>query len=293
MEKNKYTLLELSKLIGKTIENAFPGRYWLVAEINEIRENQNGHCYLELIEKDSEKDRIIARSRATIWANTWRMLKSYFETATSQPLGKGMMILVEVSVVFHELYGLSFNIRDIDPVYTLGDLERKRAETIKRLEQEGIINMNKELPFPVLPSRIAVISSPGAAGYEDFMHQITNNPGKYRFAITLFPATMQGDNTVSSVTEALEEIFEQESSYDLVVILRGGGSSSDLNSFDSYEIASHIAQLPLPVITGIGHERDRTIAGMVANTDLKTPTAVAEFLIGKFHILDIKRKSVV
>ncbi len=288
MERTRYTLLELSNLIGKAIEESFPGRYWLVAEINEIRENINGHCYLELVEKDREQDRIIARSRATIWANTWRMLKSYFETSTSQSPGKGMMILVEASVVFHELYGLSFNIRDIDPVYTLGDLEQKRTETIRRLEQEGIFTMNRELPFPLLPARVAVISSPQAAGYEDFMHQIVNNPRNYRFEITLFPALMQGDNTARSVTEALEEIFKLENQFDLVAILRGGGSASDLNSFDSYDIAAHIAQLPLPVITGIGHERDRTIAGMVAHTDLKTPTAVAEFLIGKFTDLDMR-----
>ncbi len=288
MEKIKYTLLELTRMVGKTMAESFPERYWIVSEINEIRENVNGHCYLELVEKDQENDRIVARSRATIWAHTWRMLRSYFETSTSQSLGKGMMILVEVSIEFHELYGFSLNIRDIDPVYTLGDLERRRAETISKLEKEGIINMNRELPFPVMPSRIAVVSSPQAAGYEDFMHQITNNPKRYRFEITLFPAVMQGDNTGRSVTEALELIFRQESMYDVVVILRGGGSASDLNSFDSYEIASHIAQLPLPVITGIGHERDRTIAGMVANTDLKTPTAVAEFLIGKFNEIDMK-----
>jgi exodeoxyribonuclease VII large subunit len=286
MERPRYTLLELSNQIGKTIEKSFPGNYWLVSEINEIRENINGHCYLELVEKDSENDRIIARARATIWSNTWRMLKSYFETSTSQSLARGMMVLVEVSVIFHELYGLSFNIRDIDPVYTLGDLELKRAETIRRLQREGIFDMNRELPFPVLPSRVAVISSPRAAGYEDFLHQITTNPKKYRFEITLFPAIMQGDNTVSSVTCALEEIFSLENEFDIVVILRGGGAASDLNSFDSYEIASHIAQMPLPVITGIGHERDRNIAGMVAHTDLKTPTAVAEFLVGKFSDLD-------
>jgi exodeoxyribonuclease VII large subunit len=288
MERTRYTLLELSNLIGKTIEKSFPGNYWLVSEINEIRENINGHCYLELVEKDRENDRIIARARATIWSNTWRMLKSYFETSTSQSLARGMMVLVEVSVMFHELYGLSLNIRDIDPVYTLGDLELKRVETIKRLQREGIFNMNRELPFPVLPSRIAVISSPRAAGYEDFLHQITNNPKKYRFEITLFPALMQGDNTAGSITGALEEIFNLENQFDVVAILRGGGSASDLNSFDSYEIASHIAQMPLPVITGIGHERDRTIAGMVAHTELKTPTAVAEFLVGIYSDLDLE-----
>jgi exodeoxyribonuclease VII large subunit len=287
MEKPRFTLLELTKKIGEALNNSLAGTFWLVSEINEIRENPNGHCYLELVEKDQERDRIVARSRATIWGSTWRMLRAYFETSTMQRLTKGMMVLTEVSIEFHELYGISLNIKDIDPVYTIGELQRKRAETIRRLEKEGIINMNRELEFPLLPGRIAVISSAQAAGYEDFMHQIANNPKKYRFEITLFPAVMQGDNSIGSVTGALESIFNHEGLYDVVVILRGGGSASDLSCFDSYEIAVHISQMPLPVITGIGHERDRTIAGMVAHTDLKTPTAVAEFLIGRFHEQDI------
>lgn len=283
MDKNKYTLLELTRMIRESIATAFPGTYWLTAEINEIRENINGHCYLELVQKDSLQDSIVARSRATIWSYTWRMLKPYFETSTGQPLSKGMMILVEIIVEFHELYGLSFNIKDIDPVYTLGDLERRRAETLLKLEKEGIMNMNRSLPFPVLPSRIAVISSPTAAGYEDFTHQIINNSRKYRLNLSLFPALMQGDKARQSVIDALDAVFQNESMFDIVVILRGGGSAADLDCFNSYELAAHIAQFPLPVITGIGHERDVTIAGMVANTDLKTPTAVAEFLLEKFQ----------
>ncbi len=286
MEKTKFTLLELTGMIGKSISESFPGKYWLVAEINEARENTNGHCYLELVEKDHENESIVARSRATIWAYTWRMLKPYFETATSQSLSKGMMVLVQVTIEFHELYGLSFNITDIDPVYTMGDLERKRTETIRQLEKEGIINMNKMLSIPDLPSRIAVISSPNAAGYEDFTHQILNNPYQYKFKMKFFPALMQGNNAASSVTGALDIIYEKENMFDLVVILRGGGSAADLNCFDTYEIASNIAQFPLPVITGIGHERDQTIAGLVAHTNLKTPTAVAEFLIGKYQKID-------
>jgi exodeoxyribonuclease VII large subunit len=283
MEKTQLTLLELTGMIGNTISKSFPGRYWLVSEINEIRETSNGHCYLELVEKESEGDNIVARSRATIWASTWRMLKPYFETSTSQTLSKGMMVLAEVNIEFHELYGLSLNIKDIDPVYTMGDIERRRAETIRQLEKEGIFNMNRSLLLPVLPSRIAVISSPHAAGYEDFTDQIISNQRKYRIEMTLFPALMQGNNAGKSVTDALDAVFEQESMFDVVVILRGGGSAADLNCFNGYEIAAHIAQFPLPVITGIGHERDHTIAGMVAHTDLKTPTAVAEFLTGRFR----------
>ena len=288
MDKTKYSLLELTGMIGKTITDSFPGRYWVVAEINDIRENVRGHCYLELIEKDPDRDSILARVRATVWAYTWRLLKPYFETSTSQILDKGILVLVEVTIEFHELYGLSLNIKDIDPVYTLGDLERRRAETIRQLEEEGIINMNKALLLPVLPSRIAVISSPLAAGYEDFMHQINNNPEKYHIDTTLFPALMQGNGAERSIIDALDKVFEKENIFDLVVILRGGGSAGDLNCFNSYEIASHIAQFPLPVVTGIGHERDHTIAGLVANTDLKTPTAAAEFLLGRFKEQDQK-----
>lgn len=283
MGKTRFTLLELTEMIGKAIYVAFSGSYWLVAEINEIREASNGHCYLELVEKDKNNDSIVARCRATVWAYTWRMLKPYFETSTSQSLSKGMMVLVEVTVEFHELYGLSLNIKDIDPVYTIGDLERRRAEILRRLEEEGIINMNRSLEIPSIPSRIAVISSARAAGYEDFIHQIENNPYGYRFIITLFPALMQGSGAERSVTDALDAVFVSEDRFDVVVILRGGGSASDLNCFDSYEIAAHIAQFPLPVITGIGHERDLTIAGVVANTNVKTPTAAAELLLAKFR----------
>lgn len=286
MKKTSLTLTELTGMIGKTLGESFPGKYWLIAEINEIRENVSGHCYLELVEKDPGGDNILARCRANIWAYTWRMLKPYFETSTSRSLEKGMMILVEVSIEFHELYGLSLNIKDIDPVYTLGDLEKRRAEIIRQLEEEGIFNMNKSLNFPVLPSRIAVISSPVAAGYEDFVHQIKNNRKNYRLEITLFPALMQGNNAGKSVTNALDAVFEKEDQFDIVVILRGGGSGADLNCFNTYEIAAHIAQFPVPVITGIGHERDHTVAGMVSHTDLKTPTAVAEFLIDWFGDLD-------
>lgn len=286
MKKSSLTLTELTGMIGKALGESFPGKYWLIAEINEIRENVSGHCYLELVEKDPGGDNILARCRATIWAYTWRMLKPYFETSTSRSLEKGMMILVEVTVEFHELYGISLNIKDVDPVYTLGDLEKRRAEIIRQLEEEGIINMNKSLDFPILPSCIAVISSPVAAGYEDFIHQIENNRKNYRLEITLFPALMQGKNAGKSVTNALDAVFETEDRFDVVIILRGGGSGTDLNCFNTYEIASHVAQFPIPVITGIGHERDHTVTGMVSHTDLKTPTAVAEFLIDWFGELD-------
>lgn len=288
MQDNRFTLLELSNLIGESVRNSFPYRYWIIAEINEIRENVNGHCYLELIQKDTDQDRIVAISKATIWAYTWRMLRPFFETSTSQTLTRGMMILIEVTVEYHELYGLSLNVKDIDPVYTLGDLERKRAQTLKKLQEEGISDMNKSIGLPDLPSRIAVISSASAAGYEDFMHQVINNPVRYKISFTLFPALMQGENAARSVTLALDEIFEKSGMFDLVVILRGGGSTTDLNCFDSYEVASHIAQFPLPVITGIGHERDITIAGMVAHTNLKTPTAVAGFILEIFRKEDLR-----
>jgi exodeoxyribonuclease VII large subunit len=288
MEKQHLTLTELTGKIGNSIAAAFPDRYWIVAEINEIRDNSSGHCYLELVEKDPGNDSIISRCRATIWAYTWKMLKPYFELSTGHAPEKGMTVLVEVGVVYHSLYGLSLNIKDIDPAYTIGDLEKRRTEIIRQLEKEGIIDMNRELEFPLLPSQIAVISSPGAAGYGDFVHQIENNPKKYRFMVTLFPAIMQGSEAVRSITGALDDIFNSRKSFEVVVILRGGGATSDLNCFNTYEIASHIAQFPVPVITGIGHERDQTIAGLVAHTDLKTPTAVAEFMVDRYRDVDIK-----
>lgn len=273
----KLTLSELNKRIGEVLESAFPTGVWVIGEISELKENRNGHCYLELIEKQGSE--IVARSRATVWSYTYRMLKPYFETTTGQLFTSGIKILVQVSVEFHASYGLSLNIRDIDPVYTVGDMALQRNEIISRLKSEGVFEMNRELELPIVPQKIAVISSATAAGYQDFINQLNTNKPGFRFYTKLFQATMQGVDTAPSIMAALERIFQHEDFFDAVVIIRGGGATADLSSFDSYDLAYFITQFPLPVITGIGHEKDDTIVDLVAHTRLKTPTAVAEFFI--------------
>jgi len=273
----KLTLSELNKQIGDVLESAFPKGVWVVGEISELKENRNGHCYLELIEKQGIE--IVARSRATIWSYTYRMLKPYFETSTGQLFTSGIKILVQVSVEFHAAYGLSLNIKDIDPVYTIGDMAMQRREIVERLKTEGVFEMNKELQLPLVPQKIAVISSASAAGYQDFVNQLDNNKQGFVFYIKLFQATMQGNETAPSIMAALERIFGYDDFFDAVVIIRGGGATADLSSFDNYDLAYFVTQFPLPVITGIGHEKDDTIVDLVAHTRLKTPTAVAEFFI--------------
>ena len=284
--EEKSTLFDLNKRIRNSIEQNFPDSYWVIAEISELKINNSGHCYLELIEKDSNNDKIIARARATIWSYTFRMLKPYFETASGISLDKGIKILVKAKVTFHEQYGLSLNILDIDPGYTLGDMERKRQETLRQLEKDGVLEMNKQISFPTAPQRIALISSETAAGYRDFMNQLLSNTYGFTYYIKLFPAIMQGDEAIPSLIKALDKIYLHENFFDIVVIIRGGGSKSDLSCFDSYDLAYHITQFPLPVLTGIGHEQDISVADLAAHTKLKTPTAVAEFLIMQTYSLD-------
>lgn len=271
------TLSELNKRIKETVQEKFYERYYVVAEISELNESRS-HAYLELIEKNDSKI-VLAKARATIWARTYRMLKPYFESSTGHKFEAGLKVLLVVSVEFHEVYGFSLNIKDIDPNYTIGDIERKRLLIIQRLEKEGVIDMNKELLIPAVPQKIAIISSETAAGYGDFIDQLQNNDYGFKFLTKLFPAAMQGEDTESSIINALEKIFECEDEFDIVVIIRGGGSKSDLSWFDSYQLALNISQFPLPVISGIGHEKDETIVDLVVNISLKTPTAVAGFLI--------------
>ncbi len=274
------SLLELNINIQDAIQDALPETYWVRAEMSDVRVNaSSGHCYLEFVEKEERSGQIVAKARGTIWARTFQMLKPYFEQETGQPFTSGLKVLVNVSVEFHELYGYSLSVHDIDPSYTLGDMVKKRKEIVRRLQEEGIFELNKELPFPLLPQRIAVITSPTAAGYEDFMHQLTENEYNFPFYVKIFPAIMQGEKTEESVIAALDRIFPHTDYFDVVVIIRGGGSTSELSSFDSYPLAANCAQFPLPVITGIGHERDDTVVDMVAHTRMKTPTAVASFLI--------------
>ncbi|MFZ5429710.1 MAG: exodeoxyribonuclease VII large subunit [Bacteroidota bacterium] len=291
--QERLTLYELNTGIRDALQDAFPGTCWVVAEISELKENRSGHCYLELIEKDEFSDEIIARARATIWSYTWRLLRSYFETTTGQAFRHGLKVLVQASVEFHPSYGLSLNIKDLDPTYTLGDLAMRRREIIRRLEDTGVLNMNKELPLPLVPQRIAVISSATAAGYQDFVKHLDENPYGFRFFYELFEAYMQGSETVPSVLKALDRIYGRAEEFDAVVIIRGGGATIDLSSFDHFDLAYVVAQFPLPVITGIGHEKDDTIIDLVAHTRLKTPTAVAGFFISGaqrfFEMLNEKR----
>lgn len=239
----------------------------------------NGHCYLELIEKDSGNDNLTAKIRATIWANTFRMLQPYFESATGEQLRAGINVLLCVVVEFNTIYGISLNVRDIDPIFTVGELAARRLEIIRRLEKEGIADMNKQHVIPRLPQRIAVVSSSSAAGYEDFCDQLRSNTPGYTFYPKLFPAVMQGMQAESSIIQALEKIYTHVDWFDVVVIIRGGGATTDLSCFDSYNLALNCAQFPLPIIVGIGHQRDVSILDMVAHTSVKTPTAAAEFLI--------------
>lgn len=287
MSNQAISLLELNRQLKDAVQSAFPSALWVRAEIAELRENRNGHCYLDLVEKDEGSDQVVARMRAMIWSYTYRMLKPYFETSTGRALSNGIKVMVKGSVEFQEVYGLSFVIKDIDPVYTLGDLEQRRQEVLKRLKDEGVLEMNKGLTLPLVPQKIAVISSAGAAGYGDFVHQLENNAFGIAFYHKLFPALMQGEKAPQSIAEAFERIYAYAGFFDLVVLIRGGGASLDLLCFDDYWLAYHITQFPLPVITGIGHDRDVSVADMVAHTSAKTPTAVAEFLIsGASRVLD-------
>jgi exodeoxyribonuclease VII large subunit len=279
-------LSDLQEEIREVIQGSFEVPRWISCEIMDITQNYSGHCYLDLIEKDDKSDKILARARATIWASAYRMLKPYFETSTGYELASGIKILVLARVEFHPVYGLSLNIQDIDPSYTLGDVERKKREIIQRLEKEGVLDMNREVPLPIVPQRIAIVSSVSAAGYEDFMDQLKGNPYGYQFYTRLFPSVMQGEQAAESIIGSLERIFEFESHFDAVVIIRGGGSKSDLACFDSYDLAYHVSQFPLPVITGIGHEQDDTITDLVAHTRLKTPTAVAGFFIDRLALFE-------
>ena len=288
------SLQELNLVIKDAISDALPTTYWVRAEMSDVRVNtSSGHCYLEFIEKDEYSGHIIAKARGTIWARTFMMLKPYFEHETGQAFVSGLKVLVNVSVEFHEVYGYSISVHDIDPSYTMGDMVKRRKEIVLRLQQEGIFDLNRELSLPLLPQRIAVITSSTAAGYEDFTNQLLENEYGFSFYIKLFPAVMQGEKTEESIIDALDIIFPYTKLFDVVVIIRGGGSTSELSCFDSYPLAANCAQFPLPVITGIGHERDDTVVDMVAHTRLKTPTAVASFLIecmareaGRLHELE-------
>jgi len=279
-------------MLDESIRQGLPDTYWVRAEIAQLTEK--GHCYLELVEK-AEGGMFAAKIRATCWSNTWQLIKAYFLQETGKIPETGMQVLVEVSVSYHPVYGLSLNIQNIDPHFTLGNLARQRQLTLQRLEQEGVLEMNKSLPLPAVIRRIAVISAEAAAGYGDFCHQLANNEYRLLFSTRLFPAVMQGEQAPRSIIAALNAIAAQEEDFDVVVIIRGGGSSTDLTCFDDYALAAHCAQFPLPILSGIGHTRDVSIVDIVVHMALKTPTAVAETLISHntdelLKIQDLQRR---
>jgi len=276
------TLFELNRLVREAIEDALPMEYWVEAELSECRESR-GHCYMELIQKDEQTATPIAKASAKCWANKWLTIRPYFERTTGQQLHAGMKVLLQVYPQFHEAYGFSWIVTDIDPTYTLGDMARKRQEIIQKLKAEGVFDLQKELQLPVFCQRIAVISSQTAAGYGDFCNQLADNPYGFKFETQLFPAIMQGEGVEQSIISALEQIYDMP--FDCVVIIRGGGATSDMSGFDTLALAENVANFPIPIITGIGHERDESILDMISHTRVKTPTAAAALLID--HLKDV------
>lgn len=276
-ETQYITLRELQRMVRLTLDERFALPVWVSAEVSDLKVNYSGHCYLELIEKGGDNGVPTAQARAVIWRSNYPRIAGYFEAQTGEKLAPGIRILAKVHVTYHELYGFSLQITDIDPAFTLGDMERQRQQTIARLRQEGVWDMNRETTLPHVVQRIAVVSSANAAGYQDFCKELENSP--YRFTVKLFDAFMQGEAAEASIVDALCRAADRSERFDAVVLIRGGGSRSDLNCFDAYRLCAHIAQLPLPVITGIGHDKDTSIADLVGHTALKTPTAAAGWLV--------------
>lgn len=301
MSQQAYTLRQLNLMVRDAIEAELSDEFWVQAELAECRENR-GHCYMELIEKDEQSNTPIARASAKCWKTTWIVVRPHFERTTGQPLHAGMKVLLRVYPQFHEAYGFSWIVTDIDPTYTIGDLARRRQEIIAKLKQEGVFDLQRELCLPLFCQRIAVISSETAAGYGDFCRQLEGNDYGFRFSVTLFPAIMQGEQVEQSIIFALNQIYsassnlpplgetfgasgpppneeDEKGAFDCVVIIRGGGATTDLSGFDTLALAENVAQFPIPVITGIGHDRDESILDMVAHQRVKTPTAAAALLI--------------
>ena len=278
------TLLELNGMVRATLECGMPDEYWVEAELAEARETR-GHCYMELVQKDGQTNTPVAKASAKCWKQTWAVLAPYFERTTGQPLHAGMKVLLRVFPNFHEAYGFSWIVTDIDPTFTVGDMARRRMEIIAALKEQGIFDMNRQLQLPMFAQRIAVISSETAAGYGDFYNQLADNSYGFKFRVTLFPAIMQGERVEQSVIAALEHIYDNVDDYDCVVIIRGGGATSDMSGFDTLALAENVAQFPLPIITGIGHDRDESVLDMVSCVRVKTPTAAAAYLIS--HLSEV------
>ena len=282
---NHLSLYELNSLVRDVISMSLPDSYWVEAELSEAREGYGGHCYMELIEKDEHSNTPIAKAYASCWRNRWMLLKPQFERVTGQRIHAGMKVLLKVHAQFHENYGFSWIVDDIDPTYTMGDMARKRMEIIQTLKEEGVFDLQKELKLPMFCQRIAVISSATAAGYGDFCNQLADNGYGLQFTTALFAATMQGEGVEQSVISALNRINEEWENWDCVVIIRGGGATSDLSGFDTLALAENVANFPLPIITGIGHERDESVLDMISFQRVKTPTAAAAFLVD--HLTEV------
>lgn len=282
---NHLSLYELNSLVRDVISMSLPDSYWVEAELSEAREGYGGHCYMELIEKDEFSNTPIAKAHASCWRNRWMLIKPHFERVTGQRIHAGMKVLLKVHAQFHENYGFSWIVDDIDPNYTMGDMARKRMEIINTLKEQGVFELQKELRLPMFCQRIAVISSATAAGYGDFCNQLADNDYGLQFKTCLYPATMQGEGVEQSVIAALDRINEEYEQWDCVVIIRGGGATSDLSGFDTLALAENVANFPLPIITGIGHERDESVLDMISFQRVKTPTAAAAFLVQ--HLTDV------
>ena len=278
MSDKRLTLFELNHLVRDVLECEMPDEYWVEAELSECHESK-GHCYMELIQKDERNATPIAKANAKCWASKWMLIRPYFERTTGERLRAGMKVLLKVYPQFHEAFGFSWIVTDIDPTYTLGDMARKRQEIIRQLKEEGVFDLQRELELPLFCQHIAVISSESAAGYGDFVRQLEDNAYNLRFKVTLFPAVMQGEQVETSVIYALNQIYERYTDFDAVCILRGGGATADLSGFDTLALAENVAQFPIPIITGIGHERDESILDMISHTRVKTPTAAAALLV--------------
>ena len=289
MEKEHIDLLTLQKLLKKGVESLFPDRIWVKAEVSAVKARNGGHCYLEL--SQSDENGLVAKTNAIIWSSRYRFIAPYFESVTGSPLKEGMVILVQVQVNFSELYGMSLIINDIDPEYSVGVKELERLKTIERLRKEGLMGLQKELELPLLPYDLAVISAEDAAGYRDFMRHLSENPYGFEVNPVLFPALMQGADCPASIISALDLIMEDGRPWDAVLILRGGGAKLDLACYDDYQLAAVIAQYPLPVLTAIGHDQDYHVCDMIAHEYLKTPTALADYILDIYEDEDERLSS--
>lgn len=291
MEREFIDLFEFQTRLKKGIELLFPNRIWIRAEVSAVKARSGGHCYLEISQSDSNG--LVAKASAIIWSSKYRFIAPYFESVTGSPISEGMTVLMEVQVNFNELYGFSLIVNDIDPEYSLGAKELEKQKTIERLTKEGIMYLQKELALPALPYRLAVISAEDAAGYRDFMRHVAENPYGFTLATELYPALMQGVDCPSSIIAALDAVLESGQAYDAVLVLRGGGSKLDLACFDNYDLAAAIAQYPLPVLTAIGHDQDYHVCDMVAHEYVKTPTALADFILEMYEDEDARISSYV